>query len=78
MLPGHKERMLDLFKIIEQLNPKNSLKHTLSNAVKHSNKVGKVISITDQKEARTTALSLGSAYGNSSVQLKRMNSSVNK
>ena len=23
MLPGHRERMSDLFKIIEQLNPKN-------------------------------------------------------
>ena len=26
MLPGHRERMHDLFKVIEQLNPKNTIK----------------------------------------------------
>ena len=26
MLPGHRERMNDLFKIVEQLNPKCSIK----------------------------------------------------
>ena len=36
MLPGHRERMSDLFKMIEQLNPKNSLKSALKNALKSS------------------------------------------
>lgn len=29
MLPGHRDRMGDMFSVIEQLNPKNSLRKTL-------------------------------------------------
>lgn len=38
MLPGHRERMFDLFRLIEQLNPKNNIKQTLLNAVKVQNR----------------------------------------
>jgi hypothetical protein len=34
MLPGHRERINDLFKVVEQLNPKSSLKQTMLNAIK--------------------------------------------
>ena len=34
MLPGHREKMFDLFRIIEQLNPKHTLRSTLLNAAK--------------------------------------------
>ena len=34
MLPGHREKFNEMFKMIEQLNPKKSLKSTLSSAVK--------------------------------------------
>mmetsp|Transcript_20663 Transcript_20663/g.31523 ORF Transcript_20663/g.31523 Transcript_20663/m.31523 type:complete len:110 (+) Transcript_20663:309-638(+) len=29
MLPGHKDKMFDLFRLVEQLNPRSQLKHTL-------------------------------------------------
>ena len=38
MMPGHRERFFDLFRIIEQLNPKNGIKQTLLNAVKVQNR----------------------------------------
>ena len=38
MLPGHREKMFDLFRIIEQLNPKHTLRSTLLNATKGHNK----------------------------------------
>jgi hypothetical protein len=34
MMPGHRDKMQDLFKIIEQLNPIHTLRSTLKNAVK--------------------------------------------
>lgn len=34
MLPGHRDKMFDLFRIIEQLNPKHTLRSTLQNAAK--------------------------------------------
>lgn len=34
MLPGHKDKMYDLFKVVEQLNPKNTLKSTLMQALR--------------------------------------------
>lgn len=34
MLPGHRDKMFDLFRIIEQLNPKKQLKQALVNAMK--------------------------------------------
>ena len=34
MMPGHRDRMNELFSIIESLNPKSSLKKTLINAAK--------------------------------------------
>lgn len=34
MLPGHRDKMFDLFRIIEQLNPVHTLRSTLKNAVK--------------------------------------------
>jgi hypothetical protein len=34
MLPGHRDKMHDLFRIIEQLNPVSNLRATLKNAVK--------------------------------------------
>ena len=36
MLPGHKDKMNDLFRIVEQLNPKSSLKQTLLQALRSS------------------------------------------
>lgn len=36
MLPGHKDKMNDLFRIVEQLNPKNSLRQTLLQALRSS------------------------------------------
>jgi hypothetical protein len=34
MLPGHQQRMVKLFKLVETLNPKQQLRQTLANAVK--------------------------------------------
>ena len=39
LLPGHKERMTNLFKIVEQLNPKPTIRKTLLNAQKQYMKV---------------------------------------
>lgn len=30
MLPGHRERMAELFRLVEQLNPKSQLRHALA------------------------------------------------
>lgn len=47
MLPGHKERMNNLFKIIEQLNPKQTIRKTLQNAQKQS------MNTTNQSDTRS-------------------------
>lgn len=36
MLPGHKERMNELFKIVETLNPKAKLKQNLMSVLRQS------------------------------------------
>jgi len=53
MLPGHRDKMNELFKIIEHLNPKNQIKLTLQNAMKVKRKESREpIPKTEEKIAR--------------------------
>lgn len=47
LLPGHRERMTNLFKIVEQLNPKPTIRKTLLNAQKQ------YIKIPNQSDTRS-------------------------
>ena len=54
MLPGHRDRMNELFSIIESLNPKNTLKKALINAAKQSSKIKPGLPSSESKGKSTS------------------------
>ena len=51
MLPGHQQRMVKLFKLVETLNPKQQLRQTLANAVKKGHTTGLAYQRSNSREA---------------------------